>query len=192
MNSDQEFGSTDRFSLSAKRAPNPLENRRPRCLRSKLAREVLVSVWLALFIVPWVSAQPNTNCTPRPDGLVAWWRGDGTGYDVASTNHATPLTGANYGPGMAGQAFNLDGVDDFVQAGQSSDGNLVRWLVRTDDQPVADVRDQPERTATVLPRTMKHCSLEYAWGGGKCFPVFTDRTLFFPGWWLDREFRSTP
>jgi hypothetical protein len=54
---------------------------------------------------------------PRPstDELVSWWRGEGNPNDEVGTNHGTLQNGATFTVGQYGQAFDLDGVDDFVQ-----------------------------------------------------------------------------
>ncbi|MBI3415922.1 MAG: immunoglobulin domain-containing protein, partial [Verrucomicrobia bacterium] len=54
------------------------------------------------------------GCVPTPTGLIAWWPGDGNANDLAGTNHGTLRNGAGFAPGIVGQAFALDGVDDFV------------------------------------------------------------------------------
>lgn len=59
------------------------------------------------------------DCVPKPDGLVAWWTGDGTAMDVVGTNRGTLQGGVTYASGMAGQAFSFDGVNSFVQLPQN-------------------------------------------------------------------------
>jgi len=51
---------------------------------------------------------------PPPPGLVGWWPGDGNADDIAGGNHGTLQGGADFAPGMVGQAFRLDGLDDHV------------------------------------------------------------------------------
>ena len=53
-------------------------------------------------------------CTPPPANMVSWWAGDGHPNDIQDGNHGTLVGGATYGPGMVGQAFSFDGVDDRV------------------------------------------------------------------------------
>ena len=62
-------------------------------------------------------AQDPTNCVTPPSGLVAWWPGDGMALDVTGTNDGTLYNGAGYTTGKVGQAFNLDGSDDYVDIG---------------------------------------------------------------------------
>jgi hypothetical protein len=50
-----------------------------------------------------------------PAGLVSWWRAENNGLDSAGSNHAAVANGASYAAGQAGQAFSLDGVNDYMQ-----------------------------------------------------------------------------
>jgi hypothetical protein len=51
---------------------------------------------------------------PPPPGVVGWWPGDGDGNDIVGGHPGTLVNGAAFAPGMAGQAFSLDGVDGRV------------------------------------------------------------------------------
>src|ERR1035438_688907 len=64
---------------------------------------------------PQLCAQQATNCTPAPSGLISWWPGNGSAFDVAGTNNGTLLGGATYAAGEVGQAFSFDGVNGAVQ-----------------------------------------------------------------------------
>jgi len=55
------------------------------------------------------------ECVTPPPGMISWWPGDGNAIDIAGANHGTLLNGAALAPGMVGQAFSFDGVDDFVE-----------------------------------------------------------------------------
>jgi hypothetical protein len=55
------------------------------------------------------------NSIPMPQGALSWWRAAGNPNDAVSTNHGTLQNGATYGAGEVGQAFDLDGTNDFVQ-----------------------------------------------------------------------------
>lgn len=50
---------------------------------------------------------------------VNWWPGDESVYDIVGGNHGTLQGGATYGPGQISQAFQLDGIDDFVMVPHS-------------------------------------------------------------------------
>ena len=56
-----------------------------------------------------------------PAGMVAWWPGDGNANDIVDGNHGTLQGGATFVEGMVGEAFSLDGVDDFVDMGDVLD-----------------------------------------------------------------------
>jgi hypothetical protein len=67
-------------------------------------------------------------CTPPPAGLVAWYPGDGNTNDIVGGNDGTLQNGATFAAGHVGQAFSVDGVDDFVQVADNpaaSVGNSV-------------------------------------------------------------------
>jgi hypothetical protein len=51
--------------------------------------------------------------SPSP-GLAAWWRGEGNVLDSIGAEDGVLRDGATFAPGKLGQAFNLDGTDDFV------------------------------------------------------------------------------
>ena len=46
--------------------------------------------------------------------MVSWWPGDGNANDIQGSNNGTLLNGATFAPGMVGQAFSFDGVDDEI------------------------------------------------------------------------------
>lgn len=52
---------------------------------------------------------PNA-CAPQPDGVIAWWHGDGDGTDAVGGHDASPVGAVGYAPGHQGQAFALDGA----------------------------------------------------------------------------------
>ena len=51
----------------------------------------------------------NPNCIAPATNIFAWWSGDGNRYDLARTNHVTPLNGATYESAVVLQGFNFDG-----------------------------------------------------------------------------------
>jgi hypothetical protein len=62
-----------------------------------------------------LQAQPvGTNCVPRPDGLISWWRAEGNADDAAGLNSGTLLNGTGFGMGEVGQTFTFDGVNQLV------------------------------------------------------------------------------
>jgi hypothetical protein len=45
---------------------------------------------------------------------VGWWPGDGNGRDLVSTNDGVLFGGVSFVPGLVGQAFRFDGINDHV------------------------------------------------------------------------------
>jgi hypothetical protein len=77
-----------------------------------------------------------SSSVPVPTGLLAWWTGGGTNLDCVGVAHATMLNGAGYGAGKVGQAFNLDGSNDRINAsnsaalnfGSGADFSIEAWI----------------------------------------------------------------
>ena len=63
-------------------------------------------------------------CVTPPSGLVSWWPGDGSANDIVDLNDGTLQNGATFAPGKVGQAFSLDGTDDYVSVPDQSDWTL--------------------------------------------------------------------
>jgi CSLREA domain-containing protein len=55
----------------------------------------------------------NDDCTLPPVNMVSWWPAENNANDIAGPNSGT-FAANTYAPGKVGQAFNFDGVDDFV------------------------------------------------------------------------------
>jgi hypothetical protein len=50
---------------------------------------------------------------------VAWWPGASNANDIIGNNNGTLVNGATFAAGKVGQAFNFDGIDDYVAIGGS-------------------------------------------------------------------------
>jgi hypothetical protein len=57
----------------------------------------------------------STTCAPSPTGIIGWWPAEGNANDIIGANQVTLQNGATFGAGEVGQAFSLDGINDFVQ-----------------------------------------------------------------------------
>ncbi len=76
------------------------------------------------------------SSVPAPSGLLAWWTGGGNPLDSVGNANATMLNGAGYGSGKVGQAFNLDGSNDRINAtnsaalnfGAGADFSIEAWI----------------------------------------------------------------
>jgi hypothetical protein len=62
----------------------------------------------------------DSGCLPPPTGLVAWWTGNGSANDLASTNNGLLQNSAGYVAGKVGEAFIFDGTSDYVSIPFSS------------------------------------------------------------------------
>jgi concanavalin A-like lectin/glucanase superfamily protein len=91
-----------------------LETSTTRLLRGAVASCLCVSAAI-LGLLSTNQAQTQT-CTPPPGGMVSWWPGDGNANDIQGSNNGTLQNGATFAPGIVGQAFTFDGIDDYVQA----------------------------------------------------------------------------
>ena len=52
------------------------------------------------------------ECSP---GLVAWWPAEGNANDAQASLNASLINGTTFASGIAGDAFSLDAVDDYLQ-----------------------------------------------------------------------------
>jgi hypothetical protein len=67
---------------------------------------------------------PLPTCVQPPAGLVSWWPGDGNANDIVGGNIGILRGGASFGPGLVGQAFDLDGIDGWVMVPDSPSLNF--------------------------------------------------------------------
>ena len=82
----------------------------------------IVLRWGLILLLMCVSSLPGyaQTCVQPPSGLVSWWPGDGNANDIADGNNGTLMGGATFASGKVGQAFLLDGINAFVDAGNAS------------------------------------------------------------------------
>ena len=86
---------------------------------------------LSLLVLASLTLRPvdaDNNCVALPSSVIAWWPGDGVALDVAGPNHGILQNGAAYAPGLAGQVFSFDGVNDYVSVPDSDS-----WAFGTND-----------------------------------------------------------
>jgi autotransporter-associated beta strand protein len=65
-------------------------------------------------VLTQISSNAMPSCTPAPSGIVAWWPGAGNANDILGGNNGILQNGATFVPGVVGQGFFFDGVDDQV------------------------------------------------------------------------------
>jgi hypothetical protein len=54
---------------------------------------------------------------PGPTGLISWWRAENNATDSVGPHHGTLQNGAAFAPGKVGQAFSLNGANQYVVIG---------------------------------------------------------------------------
>jgi hypothetical protein len=70
---------------------------------------------------------------------ISYWKAEGNATDSKGANNATLVNGTTFATGKVGQAFSLDGVNDYVQVGTTSSlktnaFTLTGWFYKTDTQ----------------------------------------------------------
>jgi hypothetical protein len=71
---------------------------------------------LALLFAYAQNAQAQTSCAPPPKRFqMQWFPGDGNPRDIVENADARLRNGTTFATGMVGQAFSLDGTDDYVE-----------------------------------------------------------------------------
>ena len=103
----------------------------------------------ALAIDAAVSEQFDTACAP-PQGLVAWWPGEGNAEDAGPSGASGTFDGTIYGAiaftsGKVAQAFDFDGLDDGILLPQTlglapqGDWTVSAWVRFTDAHPLSGI-----------------------------------------------------
>ena len=64
------------------------------------------------------------SCATPPNDIISWWSGDNNALDLVGTSPGTMMNGATYTTGKVGEAFNLDGVDDYIQVPSLTGANF--------------------------------------------------------------------
>ncbi|MGX9728938.1 MAG: kelch repeat-containing protein [Candidatus Electronema sp. VV] len=84
-------------------------------------RAMVAGGWNNNYGSPVASAEMKTvSCANSPANLISWWPGDGNGEDITGGNNGTLTGSASFAQGKVGQAFVLNGIDSYVDAGNAS------------------------------------------------------------------------
>lgn len=67
------------------------------------------------------SISGNTGGTAL-NGVVSWWKGESNANDVMAANHGALQNGTNFAAGKFGQAFQLNGTNQFVSLAAAANG----------------------------------------------------------------------
>ena len=79
-----------------------------------LVTSFMCALVFALAGVRHARAQASA-CVQPPKGQMVWFPGDGNPNDHVENMAATLKNGVTYAPGLVGQAFSLDGDDDYME-----------------------------------------------------------------------------
>lgn len=98
------------------------------------------------------------SCVGPPSGLVSWWAGDGDATDIVNGNDGTLQGGATFTLGQVGDAFLLDGIDDFVDLSNASnlhvsggDFTVDAWVLFNDlDHPPGGNTSAPQGDMSIV------------------------------------------
>ena len=121
-----------------------------------MTRAFLGAGFVLLVAFTLVDHAVGQVCVEPPAGLVSWWPADGNADDMAGGNDGVLMGGATFAPGKVGQAFFLNGIDAFVNAGNApslhvsgGDFTVEAWVLfnalshppgaNRDDTPPGDV-----------------------------------------------------
>lgn len=94
----------------------------------------------------------ETQATPPPGGLAAWWPGDGNARDVVGWNHGWLTGGAGFANGLVDRAFVFDSDDDRViiphseTLDVSSNGFTCEFWMKAD-------KNQPQDAAAMVDKS---------------------------------------
>lgn len=87
--------------------------------------KTIIAVGTMVLLTGTTNAQ---ECFPAPDGLVAWWPGDGNTNDIQGGNTGALVNGATFASGKVGESFSVDGVDDYIEVPHSAVLNIQQAI----------------------------------------------------------------
>jgi RHS repeat-associated protein len=156
------------------------------------------------FLPDAAGREPRTVFRFTPDGawpsippdILGWWPGDAQVTDVAAGNDGLLRGGAGIAPGLAGEAFDLDGLGAFVEISSASVGNFgtgdftltlwVRFEETAGDQVLVEKWDTVSSSGWSLSKTGDgRLRLELAGEGGSSgvavsAPAIVSRDVWLP------------
>jgi hypothetical protein len=82
---------------------------------------LLLSQMCLVGVVILVLTAPRALAVP---GMVGWWQAENNANDSVGGNNGTLQGGVQYGPGVSGKGFQLDGVNGYVSIPHSDSLNF--------------------------------------------------------------------
>lgn len=111
--------------------------------------KILTTVCLSLLA--FVSISDAQVCSPVPNGLISWWPADGNALDPRSRNNGTLRNGASFSVGQVGQAFSLDGLDDFIEVPDMPSLDVQQFTIEAWVFPTSDISGgSPDSTSFIV------------------------------------------
>ena len=94
------------------------------------------------LLLPAVSHSSGV-CPALPPDAVGWWPAEDSAQDILGTNTGSLVNGTGFAAGKVGQAFNFDGVNDYVDIpdapgiffGNDQSFTLESWFMPMSDAP---------------------------------------------------------
>ena len=130
-----------------------------------------------------LGANGPLSAVPAPSGLVAWWPGENNANDVVGGNNGTLFNGAGYAPGEVGQAFAVNGANQYVQVPDAPALNPTNALTLETWVYVAAL--PPSADAVILVGKQDASTLQYqlALGHGPGYWAFRSLVILQGGIW---------
>ena len=115
----------------------------------RIAVRFITASYACIVFLAMISAPSSHAAIPT---IVALWHGDGNAQDAVGSNHGTLMGGAGFAPGVVGQGFLLDGVNDYVRVPDSAalhfanELSFEMWFKRTDASSYGALIDKRDWT----------------------------------------------
>src|SRR5262245_2024985 len=108
----QPQADTLKGEAEAEQAEKIILDRKKRKKAMRKTTAICLTVAALVFIPAASFAQ---ICAQPPQGIIGWWNAEGNARDIVGANNGSLENGATFGTGMVGQAFQFDGINDFVK-----------------------------------------------------------------------------
>ena len=145
----------------------------------------------------------GSSCSPIPDGMVAWWPGDGNSDDILGGTPGVLQGAVTFASGQVRQAFSLNGSNSWVDLGNApkvrvsaADFSVEAWVLFNSHQGDMSVVDKMSAGGVNADgwRLIKQADdrFWFCFGGGtqnRCTPLDTAFTVYstthvVPGVWF--------
>lgn len=78
-----------------------------------------------------LTVSPAPPCVVPPQGLISWWRGEGSGLDHSANNDSSLVNQAGFAAARVGQGFTFDGNGDSARIGNPTNLWLQNFTIET-------------------------------------------------------------